>query len=61
MWDLRTGEPVASLEGHVGPVKRVAFSPTGDFAATSTHGSMMLWKLPLDPPAAAQQSRPGGR
>jgi WD40 repeat protein len=45
IWDLELDQPIAiGLEGHEASVTDVAFSPTGDLAASSSSdGSIILW------------------
>ena len=44
LWEVATGEHIATLEGHTGPVRSLAFSPDGDTVATgSSDYTVMLW------------------
>jgi WD40 repeat protein len=47
VWDVATGECVATLEGHSGSVKSVAISPDGRRVVSgSGDGTLKLWGLP---------------
>ena len=51
LWDLDTGEEVATLPNHDGPVHGVAFSPDGETLATATAGwapaqAVRFWRAP---------------
>jgi len=37
VWDIRSGRPLVRLEGHSGPVTRVAYAPHGALIATCSH------------------------
>ncbi|MYI94986.1 sigma-70 family RNA polymerase sigma factor, partial [Candidatus Poribacteria bacterium] len=44
LYEVATGEHIATFEGHTGPVGRLAFSPDGDTVATgSSDHTVMLW------------------
>ena len=46
LWDVATGQLVATLTGHTGVVNSVAFSPDGDtLASGSRDGTVLLWDL----------------
>jgi WD40 repeat protein len=47
LWDVGTGEEIATLGGHIAEVLSVAFSPDGEtLASTSPDGSIILWDMP---------------
>jgi WD40 repeat protein len=47
LWDLDTGECLATLEGHEAGVKSVAFSPDGKMLVSgSADNTIKLWQLP---------------
>ena len=44
LWQLPSGQQMASLEGHGGEVNRLAFAPDGQILASSdTEGHVLLW------------------
>jgi cytochrome c len=46
LWDLESGEQLAELRGHEGPVFAVAVSPDGDWAASAgVDGAVNLWSI----------------
>ncbi len=46
IWDAATGEPVAILAGHAGPVRDVAFDSTGGrIASASNDGTVRVWDV----------------
>jgi WD40 repeat protein len=46
LWDLNTGRPVVSFEGHLGEVLGVDFSANGKHAISSDAvATVRLWKL----------------
>jgi hypothetical protein len=45
LWDVRTHDQLAVLEGHPGPVTVVTFSPDGELLASGdTEGTIKLWE-----------------
>ncbi len=46
LWDAATGEELAALDGHTGPVRSVTFSPDGTrLASGSDDGTARLWDV----------------
>ncbi len=44
LWDITTGEPLATLTGHVNGITALAFSPDGTtLASTSADGTIRFW------------------
>ena len=49
LWDVRTGQLIATLEGHTGSVNNLAFSPDGTtLASGSSDETIRLWHTPGD-------------
>jgi WD40 repeat protein len=49
-WDVRTGKRLHALVGHVGPASRGAFSPDGQWIATTGPITVGLWQRDADQP-----------
>lgn len=57
-WDVRTGARLNELLGHSGPVRRGAFSPDGQWIATTGPITVGLWQRDADKPFSFLR-RPG--
>lgn len=48
LWDVRTGEEIATLKTHAGYVSQICFSPDGNFLYSgSSDGTVTLWNVGL--------------
>ena len=46
LWDVSTGEHRQTLEGHIGAVRFLTFSPDGrELSSASSDGTMLFWDL----------------
>ncbi|MEU1973527.1 BTAD domain-containing putative transcriptional regulator [Microbacterium sp. NPDC019599] len=45
LWSAETGDLRESLDGHVGDVRSVAFTPTGELVTAGTDGALITWVL----------------
>jgi WD40 repeat protein len=53
LWEVTGGRHTATLTGHVGPVRAVAFTPDGaTVAAGGDDGAVRLWEVTGGPPIA---------
>ena len=53
LWDVASGEPIATLEGHTSRVNSVSFSPDGaTLASGSGDGTILLWDVASGEPIA---------
>lgn len=49
IWDVESGTIVNRLEGHTGPVRSLAWSPSGRLLASgSDDGTVRIWDLQLE-------------
>ena len=56
LWDVATGEPIATLQGHTDWVNSVSFSPDGaTLASGSGDGTVKLWDVATGEPIATLQ------
>jgi WD40 repeat protein len=61
LWDVGTGGQIATLTGHVGPVRAAAFAPGGTVLATGgDDGSTRLWNAESREPIATLVAAPAG-
>ena len=55
VWDMRTGQPVQSFEGHAADINSVRFHPSGDAIATgSDDATCRLFDLRADSQVGAE-------
>lgn len=50
LWVVPSGQPLATLTGHEGPVTQLVFAPTGTLISASSDGSLRLWSVPSGSP-----------
>ena len=56
LWDVATGEPIATLQGHTDWINSVSFSPDGaTLASASSDGTVKLWDVATGEPIATLQ------
>ncbi len=61
-WDSRSGTVLASIQGHHGGFRTLAFSPDSKVLATcGGDGTILLWNTPALPPRIEQEQQPQGR
>ena len=61
LWDVATGEPIATLEGHADGVRSVSFSPDGaTLASTSWDFTVRLWDVATGEPIATLEGHADG-
>ena len=58
LWDVATGENIATFEGHTAGVNSVAYSPDGTtLASGATNGSVLLWDVATEENIATLEAR----
>ena len=46
LWEASSGKPLATLDGHLGPVYSVGFAPNGQYlVAAGSAGRLQLWDV----------------
>ena len=61
LWDVSTGRPVATLQGHTGAVWRVALSADSQLVASGgADGTVRLWEVGSVRPVVTLQGHTGG-
>jgi len=61
LWDVATGEPIATLEGHEGRVSSVSFSPDGaTLASGAGDDTVKLWDVATGEPIATLERQGSG-
>jgi WD40 repeat protein len=59
LWDLQSGQPTQTLEGHTRAVYSVAWSADGQLASGSGDGTVILWDLNTGQPAQTLKGHTG--
>ncbi|MYE91476.1 T9SS type A sorting domain-containing protein, partial [Candidatus Poribacteria bacterium] len=59
LWDVTTGENIATLEGHIRGINELSFSADGRVLASGSSGAILLWDMTpyLDPITISEPER----